>query len=114
SISLNDDAKNLRGIIHVRNIAFNKRVSVRFTTDSWSTTSEVTATFQDSIKGGTFDRFSFVIKLQDMARLEEKKLFLAVRYHVEGREIWDSNAGQNYHIEFKRNKAMKASEIREA
>lgn len=115
SIALTEDGRHLRGTIHVRNLAFNKRVCVRFTSDCWSTTSEVAATYQDSIKSNSFDRFQFQIKLQDlMARIEEKTLFLAIRYNVDNREIWDSNDGQNYKVEFKKNKPMKAAELREA
>jgi hypothetical protein len=117
SLALTEDARSLKGIVHVRNIAFNKRVTIRFTSDCWSTTSEITGSYLDSIKGNTFDRFTFLIKLDDlMSRIEEKTLWLCVRYNVEGREMWDSNEGKNFQIEFRKRKhegQMKASELRE-
>lgn len=103
SLFLDDDRKSLRGVIQVRNMAFQKWVAVRFTFDWWQTTSEVTATHKDSVKGGTYDRFSFTVKLHDLlAKIEEKTLFLAIRYNTDGKEIWDSNDGQNYQVLFQK------------
>ncbi|KAH9911680.1 putative phosphatase regulatory subunit-domain-containing protein [Epithele typhae] len=100
-LTLDADNAQLVGRIRVRNIAFEKWVAVRFTVDDWQTTSEVTAKYLDSIPGGVFDRFSFTIRLGDMlARIEEKKMFFAIRYNVLGREVWDNNAGANYHVVF--------------
>ncbi|WVQ78658.1 hypothetical protein IAT38_000745 [Cryptococcus sp. DSM 104549] len=101
SLFLDDDRKALKGVVMVKNIAFQKWVAVRFTFDWWQTTSEVTATYKESVKGGQYDRFAFTIKLTDMlSRIEEKTLFLAIRYNAEGHEMWDSNGGQNYQVLF--------------
>jgi len=101
SLFLDDDRKSLRGIVQCRNFAFQKWVAVRFTFDWWQTTSEVTATHKDSVRAGAYDRFSFLIKLQDiLSKIEEKTLFVAIRYNTDGREIWDANGGQNYQVQF--------------
>lgn len=101
SIFLDDDRKTLRGIVKVRNMSFQKWLAVRFTYDWWQTTSEVTATHKESVDGGSFDRFQFSLKLSDMlAKIEEKTLFIALRYNTEGREVWDNNGGSNYHVTF--------------
>ena len=64
--------------------------------------SEVSADHLESMGQGT-DRFVFTIKLQDvLAKIEEKTMFVVVRYTTAGREIWDNNDGQNYRIEFKK------------
>ncbi len=98
---LSEDGTSLNGRVRVRNLAFEKWVAVRFTVDSWQTTSEVTAKYHDSVPGGVFDRFSFTIRLNDMlARIEEKTLYFAIRYNVAGREIWDNNDSQNYKVAF--------------
>lgn len=103
SLFLDDDRKSLRGVVQVKNISFQKWVAVRFTLDWWQTTSEVTATHKDSVRSGAYDRFSFVIKLHDLLpKIEEKTLFLAIRYNTDGREIWDSNEGQNYQVLFEK------------
>ena len=103
SLFLDDDRKSLRGMMLCKNLAYHKWVAVRFTFDFWQTTSEVTATHKDAVKGGKYDRFSFVIKLGDiLPRIEEKTMFLAIRYNTDGREIWDSNGGQNYQVLFEK------------
>ncbi|KAK3838360.1 MAG: LOW QUALITY PROTEIN: putative phosphatase regulatory subunit-domain-containing protein [Linnemannia elongata] len=91
TVVLSDDQTELRGKILVQNIAFHKHVSVRYTIDFWQTQCEVGAEFEESIKGTSVDRFSFVIPL-DMERT--MTFCLAVRYR-----FWDSNNGMNYHIE---------------
>ncbi|WWC85995.1 uncharacterized protein L201_000866 [Kwoniella dendrophila CBS 6074] len=103
SLFLEDDRKALKGVVVCANISFQKWVAVRFTFDWWQTTSEVTATYKESIKGGKYDRFTFSIKLNDiLAKIEEKTLFMAIRYNAESREIWDSNGGQNYQVLFQK------------
>ncbi|GAA5900870.1 hypothetical protein JCM6882_007685 [Rhodosporidiobolus microsporus] len=103
SLEMTPDSKSIRGIVRVKNLAFQKWVAVRFTLDNWQTVSEVSAEHHDSLPGGQADRFAFTIRLQDLlARIEEKTMFLAVRYTVGGQEIWDNNDNQNYRIEFRK------------
>lgn len=100
TIEMGKDGKTLRGVVRVKNVAFEKWVAVRYTLDHWATVSEVSAEHQESM-GPNSDRFGFTIKLQDLlARIEEKTMFIAVRYTAGGREIWDNNGGQNYKVEF--------------
>lgn len=102
---LSPDTTSILGRVKVRNIAFQKWLAVRFTFDSWQTTSEVTAKYVESIDS-VFDRFSFSIRLNDLlARIEGKTLLLALRYTAAGREIWDNNGGQNYLATFTKLKA---------
>ncbi|WVF68623.1 hypothetical protein IAT40_003393 [Kwoniella sp. CBS 6097] len=99
---------SMRGSVLVRNISFNKWVTVRFTLDHWQTVSEVAGTHVCHLPGGTtgdegWDRFSFVIKLDDYKRkLEERQLILCAHYSIEGQDWWDSNDGMNYNFTFKR------------
>ncbi len=98
----------IEGVVRVRNLAFEKWVAVRFTLDKWQTTSEVTARYKESLNDGMVDRFMFSIKLADvLSRAEEKTLFLAVRYSVAGREIWDNNNDRNYQVRIVREKPNK-------
>ncbi|KAK4685288.1 hypothetical protein P7C73_g4862, partial [Tremellales sp. Uapishka_1] len=98
----------MRGTVIVRNLSFQKWVAVRFTLDHWQTVSEVSGTHVCHIPSATtgdegWDRFSFVVKLEDYKRkLDEKRLLLCVRFSIDGREWWDSNAGQNYGFTFKK------------
>ncbi|KAJ3805900.1 carbohydrate-binding module family 21 protein [Lentinula aff. lateritia] len=94
------DEVSIVGRVIVRNLSFQKWVAVRFTFDDWQTTSEVTAKHIES-RNSEFDVFGFSIRLSDLiARIEEKILVLAIRYNVNGREIWDNNFGRNYVAKF--------------
>ena len=102
----------IEGVVRVRNIAFEKWVAVRFTLDKWQTTSEVTARYKESLHDGMNDRFTFSIKLADvLSRAEEKTIFLAVRYSVAGRDIWDNNGGRNYQVRIVREKPAKSTMV---
>jgi Carbohydrate/starch-binding module (family 21) len=93
----------LVGQVLVRNISFAKWVAVRFTLDAWQTTSEVAARHLASLRGHSFDRFEFRVRLGDyMNGIEFKKLVLCVRFTAEGRDMWDSNAGRNYEVGFEK------------
>lgn len=126
----------LRGSILVRNIAFTKDVAVRFTLDDWQTTSEVickhvvslpslpppfptpstpgdrAASHSTGGQSDMWDRFSFAINLEDFERrLQDKTLWLVVRYTVPGSgEWWDNNNGMNYRINFKKSEGNGAKE----
>ena len=100
-LTLSQSDKTIVGTVRVRNIAYEKWVAARFTLDLWQTTSEVTARYTESLDGGLFDIFTFSIRLHDMwARIDEKTMFIALRYTVAGRQIWDNNGGANYMIKF--------------
>ena len=106
SLEIAADGKSLRGIVRVKNLSFAKWVAVRFTLDNWQTVSEVSAEHLQSFSA-TSDRFVFAIKLQDvLARIEERSMLVAIRYTVDGREIWDNNGGENYRVEFIKQKAI--------
>lgn len=85
----------LRGTVRVRNIAFEKCVTTRFTTDDWTTVSESHARYVGpSQTHSTWDLFAFTIPLQ-----APRTLLLAVRYSVPGAgEWWDNNGGTNFRI----------------
>lgn len=111
-IFLSDDGKSLVGQVAVANISFHKAVVARFTLDYWKTTSEVSAEYSQEVQNNSgadsFDRFSFTIRLVDQANLENKTLFLCVRYNVSGQEYWDSNDNANYQVDFVK-RAVKVS-----
>ena len=100
SLSLTPDGTSILGRVRVRNIAFSKCVAIRFTFDSWQTTSEVLGRYVESINT-EFDKFSFTIRLYDLLpRIEDKTLIMAIRYSVAGQDFWDNNDGQNYMATF--------------
>ncbi|KAK1090378.1 hypothetical protein LTR48_008406, partial [Friedmanniomyces endolithicus] len=69
-IFLSADKQTLLGMIAVQNISFHKLVIARFTLDYWKTTSEIVAEYNNDPRSPPMDgcdRFSFSIKLSDMA-----------------------------------------------
>ena len=104
SVYLSLDKKMLMGSVIVRNLAFNKLVVARFTLDYWKTTSEVVAEYNNNVRQKQIeagcDRFTFSIKLEDQANLENKTMFFCVRYNVNGQEYWDNNNSINYQVDF--------------
>lgn len=103
---LSNDHKFLIGSVVVANLAFNKAVVCRFTLDYWKTTSEVAAEYMCDVtpKGSEqgYDRFNFSIKLADLANLETKTLYFAIKYCVNGQEFWDNNNGTNFQVDFRK------------
>ncbi|KIY62400.1 carbohydrate-binding module family 21 protein [Cylindrobasidium torrendii FP15055 ss-10] len=113
SLAMSATGTSVLGNARVRNLAFQKLVVARFTFDNWQTTSEVSARFSEAIDS-EFDNFTFTIKLNDlMARIEDRTLHVALRYNVNGGEIWDSNGGSNYTVRFSRTKSVPASVAKE-
>lgn len=101
----------LIGSVAVANLAFHKHVAARFTFDYWRTVSEVGAVYCHDVRRkhahDGYDRFSFDIKLDDQANLENKTMFVCIRYNVNGREFWDNNSGMNFQVDF--SKSLKAA-----
>lgn len=108
-------APALRGMVLVRNISFEKELTIRFTLDGWETISEVRGTyaghaapeeFQQDVGGESWDRFRFSISLPDSP---DRTLQLAVRFTAPGKgEWWDSNGGTNYTVALRRARALAA------
>jgi hypothetical protein len=90
---------SLLGSVQVANLAFHKKVLVRYTLDDWNTIKEVEAQYQEPIahSANTWDRFSFKIVLN--ANAAHESLNLAVKYCVSGREFWDNNNQKNYQVD---------------
>lgn len=103
-LSLSSDKNVLFGSVAVANLAFHKNVAARFTFDHWRTVSEVGAVYSQESSSqhahDGYDRFSFEIKLNDQANLEQKTLFVCIRYNVNGQEFWDNNNGLNFQAGF--------------
>jgi hypothetical protein len=101
---LSTDKSMLVGSIAVANLAFHKQVAARFTFDYWRTVSEVSGTYCHDVHhqhmNDGYDRFSFDIKLDDQAKLENKTMFICIRYNVAGQEFWDNNNNMNYQVDF--------------
>ena len=103
----------LVGSVAVRNLAFEKTVTVRCTFDGWASYVNVRAVYARSERAirrvepsqamvtVDFDVFEFSINLPVRWRAirgDRPRVELAIRYDVGGQTFWDNNAGQNYEL----------------
>ncbi|KAJ2783671.1 Protein phosphatase 1 regulatory subunit 3B [Coemansia javaensis] len=85
------------GTIKVHNLAFEKHVFVRATTDDWRSAADTPATFKRVVSGADgcrpgLDRFDFALP----AAAPGSHISLCVCYRAGGQEHWDNNRGANY------------------
>ncbi|NXL41044.1 PPR3D phosphatase, partial [Podilymbus podiceps] len=92
----------LGGNIQVRNVAFEKQVSVRYTFNQWKSLHEVCAHWHSSIpeKNGQdqVDVFTFFLPVPPFLLQLCSVVQFAARYQVNGQEYWDNNRGKNYSL----------------
>jgi len=105
---LSANGKTLVGKVYVKNLAYSKWVTVRFTFDHWKTISEVSATYDSEQttslvpQNRGWDRFTFSVSLIDFMNIENRQMLFCVRYNVQDQEFWDNNYGANYIVEFRK------------
>lgn len=96
----------LKGIVSVRNIFFEKFVVVRYTTNNWKNSTDISGTYLRS--GNNYDFFEFQInKLVDLINYDYDKhsinLEFCINYQTtdsnhQGLEYWDNNNDKNYRM----------------
>ncbi|XP_015598892.1 protein phosphatase 1 regulatory subunit 3C isoform X2 [Cephus cinctus] len=87
----------LVGTVKVKNLAYDKEVIVRVSSDSWVSHEDVYCTYVE--QPGTpqaalvlYDTFRFRLTLP----VKSDKIEFCVRYCIDGKEYWDNNGGTNY------------------
>jgi protein phosphatase 1 regulatory subunit 3A/B/C/D/E len=108
NVIVRDSENCLIGTVKVKNLAYDKNVAIRVTSDNWKTHDDVECTYveQPGLVSQTavrnlYDTFRFRIELpakEDGSRQIE----FCVRYRTEGIEAWDNNDGANYIVKKKR------------
>lgn len=87
------DARAVRGEVVVANLAYDKRVTIWYTTDDWATVREAPAQFSRS-SFDDLEYWQFHVHIPDAgARVQ-----LAVRYEVAGQTHWDNDLGRDYQV----------------
>lgn len=85
----------MTGTVKVKNIAFVKEVTVRFTVDGWKSYRDIWADYVPKSSDGKTDRFQFRISVPQDVDVGGKLEF-AIRYRTAGKEYWDNNFQCNY------------------
>lgn len=85
------------GTVKVRNLAYHKKVTVRYTVDGWSSCRDVVGQYVEESHAGFTDTFSFEMPIPTTL-LKDCKLEFAICYKVLGVEFWDNNSGDNYRL----------------
>lgn len=88
----------LCGTVKVKNLSYEKSVTLRITFDSWKSHADMDCLYVLDMYSGTgWDTFSFETDLPELVTSHEQIEF-AIFYMVNGNTHWDSNHGQNYKI----------------
>ena len=82
------------GRVQVNNVAFEKKIFIRWSQDNWESFCEQPACFEQSATNLRKDAFTFEIERPK----ESGTIELAVRYCVYDEEYWDNNGGTNYQV----------------
>ena len=99
NVMIRDNIKVI-GTAKVKNIAFEKDVTVRVTFDGWRTAKEVVATYvpQSNVTASRYDTFSFEFDIPPNQGGKEFEFCINYSAPGVGGSYWDNNDGKNYRI----------------
>lgn len=88
----------LSGTVQVRNICFEKSVSVRITFDSWSSFQDIRCQYLNNVYGcPDTDTFAFSVSVpKDL--VSPTRLEFCIKYQTKEQVHWDNNLGRNYRL----------------
>ncbi|ODV88137.1 carbohydrate-binding module family 21 protein [[Candida] arabinofermentans NRRL YB-2248] len=117
SLKLNSTKNSLIGFVYVKNIGYEKNILLKLTTDGWKNVVDIDSVnyissnhiFKYLDSNCSYDKFSFIIKLDSLRNIKSDSLNLSfcIKYEVNGSTYWDSNDSKNYTVLLK--KAIKES-----
>ncbi|XP_076615943.1 protein phosphatase 1 regulatory subunit 3C-B-like [Chaetodon auriga] len=88
----------LSGTVQVRNLSFDKSVSVRITFDSWRSFQDVPCLYMNNIYGcPDTDTFSFSVSVPEVLEPSNTVEF-CIQYQTQDHTFWDNNQGNNYRL----------------
>ncbi|KAL7662552.1 CBM21 domain-containing protein [[Candida] zeylanoides] len=102
SVSASPDKKSLLGFIMVKNLAFEKKINVKLTTNKWKSSIIISnSTYIQSFRSTNYDQFKFSMPLSNYRTVID--IELVIKYEAGGpsQVFWDNNNGKNYHISVK-------------
>lgn len=90
--------RTLSGTVQVRNVAFEKCVSVRITFDSWCSYRDVAGVYLNNVYGcPDIDTFSFSADVPEVLGPSNLVEF-CIQYQAGDQTFWDNNRGENYRL----------------
>ncbi|KAL2712519.1 protein phosphatase 1 regulatory subunit 3C-B [Vespula squamosa] len=95
NVIVRESEQALVGTVKVRNLAYDKEVVVRASTDIWKTHEDNYCTYVEQPGAPAlilYDTFRFRLTLP----LKSDIIEFCVRYRTDGQEFWDNNEGKNY------------------
>lgn len=108
NVIVRESEQCLVGTVKVRNLAYDKEVVVRVSSDHWSTHEDVHCIYVlqpgSSSALTLYDTFRFRLTLPVASNIVE----FCVRYRTDGKEFWDNNEGNNYLIQKKQESQVPA------
>jgi hypothetical protein len=81
------------GLVQVQDLAYEKKVTVVYSTDGWATTQTKAAHFERGTNANGFQEWRFDFTAEELAA---PHLAYAIAYEVAGNTYWDNNFGRNY------------------
>nr|XP_046233506.1 protein phosphatase 1 regulatory subunit 3C-B [Scatophagus argus] len=88
----------LSGTVQVRNLSFQKSVSIRITFDSWRSFQDVPCLYLNNIYGcPDTDTFSFSVFIPEVLKPSNTVEF-CIQYQTQDQTFWDNNHGNNYRL----------------
>ena len=89
------DGTSFLGTVRVKNLAMEKDVCMRFTTDNWQTWTDIVASYVYEDTTSCYDLFGFHVSVGHLPNEVE----FAICYRVRDEEHWDNNDGRNYRLQ---------------
>lgn len=81
--------------VRLVNRGFEKQVYVRYTTNEWTTFTDISASYIPRSSDGWSDRFTATFSVKNLSA--GQKVYVAIKYLANGsEEYWDNNNGNNY------------------
>lgn len=120
---ISSDKRYLLGYIAVKNMAFEKHLTVRYSLDQWLTIVEIPTIYlgerPEVLKLNDYDRFMFKIPLNNLfnslkfsknsstdsldnyQEVHERTYQMCIKYDTDNKEFWDNNSYKNYEVKLK-------------
>ena len=92
--SVEPSDSTITGYVYVRNDAYEKLVTVKYTADGWDSYEEIKAKWITSTDAQKSDKFRFVIP----SLVPPYTVCFSIHYEVLGQHYWDDNHQKNYKV----------------